>query len=73
MEEFKSLQKTKSDSLNSWTLDIANIDENTYDLSVKNPFTPEEAELRTPKKILEDMVTLDKATNEILASIKEFI
>ena len=73
MEDFKTLQKTKSDSLNSWTLNISDIDETTYDLSVKNPFTPDEAELRTPKKILEDMVTLDKATNEILASIKELV
>lgn len=73
MEEFKTLQKTKSDSLNSWTLNISDIDESTYDLSVKNPFTPDEAELRTPKKILEDMVTLDKETNAILAFIKELV
>ena len=73
MLDFKTLQKDKKDSLNSWTLDIANIDENTYDLSVKNPFTPQEAELRTPKKILKDMETLDKETNEILASIKELV
>ena len=59
--------------MNSWTLDIENIDENTYDLSVKNPFTPDEAELRSPKKILEEMESLDKETNDILTSIKEFI
>jgi type I restriction enzyme M protein len=73
MEDFKTLQKDKKDSLNSWSLNISDIDETTYDLSVKNPFTPQEAELRTPKKILEDMVNLDKETNEILASIKELV
>lgn len=50
MEDFKTLQKDKKDSQNSWTLNISNIDEITYDLSVKNPFTPKEAELRTPKR-----------------------
>jgi type I restriction enzyme M protein len=73
MEEFKTLQKDKKDSLNSWTLNIADIDENTYDLSVKNPFTPQEAELRTPKKILEEMESLDKETNDILSFIKELV
>ena len=73
MLDFKTLQKDKKDSLNSWTLNIADIDESTYDLSVKNPFTPKEVELRTPKKILEEMESLDKKTNDILASIKELV
>ena len=73
MQDFITLQKDKKESDNSWSLSISDIDENTYDLSVKNPFTPEVAELRTPKKILEDMVILDKETNEILASIKELV
>ncbi|MGB7402820.1 MAG: N-6 DNA methylase [Arcobacter sp.] len=73
MLDFKTLQKTKADSENSWTLNISDIDETTYDLSIKNPFTPEEAELRTPKQILEDMENLDKETNKILASIKELV
>ncbi|MGB5917570.1 N-6 DNA methylase [Arcobacter sp.] len=73
MEEFKTLQKSKKDSLNSWSMNISDIDEATCDLSVKNPFTPEEDELRTPKQILEDMENLDKETNKILASIKEIV
>jgi type I restriction enzyme M protein len=73
MLDFKTLQKSKKDSLNSWSINISDIDESTYDLSVKNPFTPDEDELRTPKQILEEMENLDKKTNEILASIKELV
>jgi len=73
MLDFKTLQKDKKDSEKSWTLKVSDIDETTYDLSVKNPFTPEEESLRSPALILEDMEKLDKETNEILASIKEMV
>ncbi|WP_321315152.1 N-6 DNA methylase [Halarcobacter sp.] len=73
MSEFIKLQKDFIKSDNSWSININDIDETTFDLSVKNPFTPDEAELRTPKKILEDMETLDKETKKILASIKELV
>ena len=73
MLDFKTLQKDKKDTENSWTLDISDIDETTYDLSVKNPFTPEEVALRTPVLILEDMEKLDKETNSLLTSIKEMV
>ena len=54
----------------SWNLSVADIDENTFDLSVKNPNTPEEAPLRDPKEILAEMQKLDTETNTILESIK---
>lgn len=73
MLDFKTLQKSKKDSLNSWSVNISDIDETTCDLSVKNPHTPEEAPLRTPSQILEEMESLDKETNKILASIKEIV
>ena len=44
-----------------------------YDLSVKNPNTPEEAALRSPQEILAEMEALDAETNSILASLKEII
>lgn len=57
----------------SWNLSVADIDENTFDLSVKNPNTPEEAPLRDPKEILAEMQKLDTETNTILESIKGLI
>ncbi len=57
----------------SWTLRVSDVDPDTMDLSVKNPNTPEEAPLRSPQEILDEMEQLDKETNTILQSIKEMI
>jgi len=73
LAEFIKLQKAKAESENSWTIKVADIDTNTYDLSVKNPNAPEEAALRSPIKILEEIQTLDSETNEILLTIKELV
>lgn len=73
LEEFVELQKTKPESEKSWTLKVGDVDENTYDLGVKNPNLPEEEPLRDPKEILKEMEVLDSQTNVILRSIKEFL
>ncbi|NOZ45760.1 MAG: N-6 DNA methylase [Chlorobi bacterium] len=73
LAEFVELQKTKAESENSWTVNINNIDRQTFDLSVKNPNTPEEAPLREPKEILKDMAELDKQSAEIINSISEML
>ena len=73
MAEFIKLQKTKPETEQSWNLSVADIDENTFDLSVKNPNTPKEAPLREPKDILAEMQNLDDETNTILESIKGLI
>jgi len=73
LEEFVKLQSSKPETEKSWNLNIANINEDTFDLSVKNPNTPEEAPLRSPKEILSEMENLDAETNDILKSIKELI
>ena len=71
LEEFVELQKTKTDSQNSWSMDVKNIDQNTFDLSVKNPNKNDEVVLREPKEILEEMKRLDEESRGILNSIKE--
>jgi len=73
MEEFVNLQKKKSETEQSWNLKVADIDETTFDLSVKNPNTPEEVALRKPEVILTEMERLDTETNTILKSIKKLI
>lgn len=73
LAEFVKLQKTKADSENSWTVKMADVDADTYDLSVKNPNKKDETVLRTPRKILEEMRKLAKETNEVLNSIMEMI
>ena len=73
MAEFIDLQKAKAESEKSWMVNMADVNTDTYDLSVKNPNTPEEAPLRSPEKILSEMETLDSETKDILGSIKELI
>src|SRR5690606_37379147 len=73
MESFVELQKTKPETEQSWNVNVADIDEATFDLSVKNTNTPDEAPLRSPEDILAEMESLDAETNKILQSIKELI
>ncbi len=73
LSEFVELQKTKADSLNSWTVNVADVNVDTCDLSVKNPNAKKEVALREPKEILDEITTLDKESADILNSIKELI
>ena len=73
LADFVLCSKTKEESENSWTVDIKNIDQITFDLSAKNPNTPKEAPLRSPKVILEEMKALDKESEIILNSIMDLI
>ena len=73
LAEFVELQKTFAGSDNSWTLGVATIDKSTYDLSAKNPNKKEEAALRQPITILEEMHKLDAEANEILLIIKNLL
>ena len=73
LAEFVAFQKTQKESENSWTVNLKDIDQTTFDLSAKNPNTPEEAPLRQPKEILESMKALDKESETILNSILDLI
>jgi len=73
LAEFVELQKTFAESENSWTVNIKDIDQSTYDLSVKNPNTPEADPLRNPNAILKEIKALDEESAEILNSIFELI
>ena len=73
LAEFVELQQSKTDSENSWTINVKNIDQTTFDLSAKNPNKKEEAALRQPKEILEEMKALDEESADILNSISEMI
>lgn len=70
LAEFVELQKTKADGPKSWTIARSDLDEDTLDLSVKNPNVPEEAPLRSPEVIIEDMLARDAETAKILEDIR---
>jgi len=59
LAEFVELQKTKVDGPKSWAVARGDLDEETFDLSVKNPNAPEAAALRSPEEIIEDMLARD--------------
>ena len=73
LADFVELQKSFADSENSWTVNVKDIDPNTFDLSVKNPNKKEELALRSPQAILEEMKALDEESAGILNSIMELI
>ena len=73
LADFVDLQKNKADSVNSWSIDIKEIDQSTFDLSAKNPNKKEETALRQPQQILAEMKALDEESADILNSILELV
>ena len=73
LDEFVKLQHEKTENEHCWNINIEDVNEKSYDLSIKNPNTPEEAPLRSPMEILTEMETLDAETNSIINSIRELI
>lgn len=70
LKEFVTLQESSAVTEKSWLLDIGDIDTDTYDLSVKNPFKPEEDPIREPEEIIEEMIALDAESADILEDIR---
>jgi len=73
LKEFRKLQPEQPETENSWNVKIPDVPDDTYDLSAKNPNTPEEDPLRSPEEILDEMVMLDEETQELMQSIRELV
>jgi type I restriction enzyme M protein len=73
LADFIELQKTKSDSENSWTINVADIDQTTFDLSVKNPNKKDDTQLRDPQEILSEIQTLDADSQAILSKLEKLV
>lgn len=78
LKEFIELQKSFEESAKSWSLATADLDTDakgngTWDLSVKNPNQAEEAPLREPQAIIEEIIALDKESEAILGKIQELL
>jgi len=68
--EFIELQKSFADSPKSWSVDVAGIDQTTFDLSVKNPDGGEEVIHRSPQAIMDEIAALDAESAKILSGIR---
>jgi len=73
LKEFVALQASFAESDKSWSVDVKEIDQASFDLSVKNPNKAEEAALRDPQEILNEIAALDAESAEILAGIRELV
>lgn len=73
LAEFVKLQASFADSDQSWSVDFADIDTGTWDLSVKNPYKEDEVVLRDLDEIIEEMMALDAESADILKSIQEML
>lgn len=73
LAEFVTLAATKADSARSWTVDIADVDTTTWDLSVKNPNNKDAVVHRSPIEILDEIAALDAETTQILDRIRALL
>ena len=71
LNEFRNLDKN-TNSQNSWTLDINDLNQNTFDLSVINPNIEEEV-LPEPSEILKEIDELEKESSDLLIELKKLI
>jgi len=70
LSEFLELQSECAESEKSWTLDIADVEPETWDLSAKNPNIPEAEPLRAPEVIIADMLARDEETRGLLEQVR---
>ena len=71
--EFVTLQKKKAESPKSWSVDASTLNQDTFDLSARNPNVPEAAPLKTPEEILKEIAALDAESAEVLKGIKALL
>jgi len=70
LKEFVELQAGFKDSDKSWSISANDIDQSSFDLSVKNPNAEEEAPLRDPQEILAEIAVLDAESAKLLEGIR---
>jgi len=70
MAEFVALQAGFEVGRKSWVIESAAVDQESWDLSVKNPNATETAELRSPHVILEEIAKLDAKSAQALERVR---
>lgn len=73
MTGFVAMQRTKADGPYNWSVDVSEVDARTWDLSVRNPHAPAEAEARTPEVILAEIASLDADTTLALERVRALL
>ena len=73
LADFIALSKTQAESENSWVVDIADTNTDTWDLTMNNPNRVEEVDNRIPQEIIAEIELLDAQAAEALQAIKELL
>jgi len=73
LTDFVALQKKKAESPKSWSVDVSTLNQETFDLSTRNPNAPGDAPLVTPEAILAEIAELDAESAEVLKRIKALL
>ena len=73
LAEFVEMAKTKKLSDNSWLLDLAKVNKDTWDLTVNNPNKVEVIDKRTPTEIIREIEELNIHVSKSLKAIKELL
>ena len=73
LAEFVEMSKTQELSDNSWLVDFADINTDTWDLTVNNPNRVEEVDNRTPAEIIAEIEELDAQAAQALQAIKALL
>ena len=73
MKEFIKLNAKKKSTLNSWFVNIKDIDKDSWDLTVNNPNKREKFDNRSTDEIINEIEKLKKEENKILSKIKEIL
>ena len=70
LADFVNFAKAKKDSEQSWSIDISDIDERSFDLSVRNPNKVETKVFRCPGKVIDELEALERDSIQILEKIR---
>ena len=73
LAEFIELQRAFSNSDNSWSVDVNDVDKTTFDLSVRNPNRVTVEVHRSPAEILDEIIQIDTSNSAILEKLKELL
>jgi type I restriction enzyme M protein len=73
LAEFVTMQQTKAENENAWSVAVADINKATWDLTSNNPNRKDTAEIRTPTEILAEIEQLDVDAAEAIAAIRELL
>lgn len=73
MADFINRRTSFAEGPNSWSVTACTLDPATFDLTVRNPNTPEAEALRSPREILDEIAALDAESTELLARVRELL